>query len=1314
VKWIAADVGGTFTDLAGVDRAGTMHTAKTLTTPHDQSEGILNGVAKLGADLAETDLFLHGSTIAINTVLERTGAVTALITTEGFRDSYEIGRGNRSEPYDLLFGKPVPLVPRRLRREVPERMLADGTVHRPLDTEHARRVILELKAAGVEAVAVCLLHSYANPEHELAIGRLIAQLWPEAYVTLSHEIMREYREYERTSTTVLNAYVGPVVSRYLDSLSNRLVAKGFTGRLLIMQSNGGVMSVDSARRGPVKMMESGPVAGVIGAGALAGSLGMSQLISFDMGGTTAKSSLVKDGEVEISQGYFIGGYATGHPMSLPVVNIVEVGAGGGSIAWIDAAGALKVGPASAGASPGPACYGNGGTRPTVTDANLVLGRLGATGFLGGEMPLDVAAAQDAIRREVAEPLGLDLNAAARGIVAIADAQMSLSVRAVSVEKGEDPRQFALVATGGAGPLHAVSIARELNIGTVVIPVLPGQFSAKGMLSSEVRHDLTTTQVARFEPATVAGYAATLTGLEAEARARLLADAGETDAQPQVQHFVELRYVGQEFTIAVPVPAAGLSEQTYPQVRALFDEMHERLYGHQAPEESVEALGVRTSVSVPLHQPDLSAPAGTLDGAADGEPRPIEQRPVVLDGSTEAVPCPVFDRARLAPGQRIAGPAVVQEATSSVVVYGGDELTVVEDGSLVIAVGSRAGLTEFRDTGAHATEPNTGSTATGSGVIGSETTGSRAVEGIDPITLEVVRRALVAYSDEMATALRRTAYNPMIFEVQDYCVGLVDANAELIAQNLGGLPIFLADLAVSVEDGIARYGLDGFEPGDAIVMNHPYVCGQHLNNVVVYTPCFVDGRVVAFPSVRAHWVDIGGSRVGFGSTASTDIFSEGLQLRSIKVLKAGTWDEDVLAIIRDNIRMPESSLGDLRAAIAACRLGERRITELAERYGIATIEACIAEMRNQSDRLARDAVRQIPDGEYSASSWMDNDGQELDKRVPINVRVEVQGDSMTIDFSDMAEQVRGPINSGKSGGVAAARVAFKTLTLPTHPVDEGAFRNLTVVLPEGKLINARPPAALGQWSVPLPTVVDTVIRALAPALPDKVPAAHKGDMSGFTFHGIDERTGSRFVYLNINGGGWGGRPGQDGPSACVSICQGDVRNIPVEIQETRYPLLVSSHALRADSGGAGENRGGLGLELVVEPRQQMLSNVANERTTCPPWGLHGGASGAPADAVVRRPGEPARHIKKQTGLRLDSGTSIALRTAGGGGWGDPLRRDPRRVVDDVLDGYVSAQAARDFYGVELDADATPDLEATARLRAKLSAERGDADGDVAGR
>ncbi|MET7996107.1 hydantoinase B/oxoprolinase family protein [Amycolatopsis sp. NPDC005232] len=569
--------------------------------------------------------------------------------------------------------------------------------------------------------------------------------------------------------------------------------------------------------------------------------------------------------------------------------------------------------------------------------------------------------------------------------------------------------------------------------------------------------------------------------------------------------------------------------------------------------------------------------------------------------------------------------------------------------------------------------------------------------IDPVTLEVVRCALVAYSDEMATALRRAAYNPMIFEVQDYCVGLVDTEGELIAQNLGGLPIFLADLGVSVADGIERHGLEGFEPGDALVMNYPYVAGQHLNNVVVYTPIFVDGKVVAFPAVRAHWVDIGGSRIGFGSTATTDIYSEGLQLRSIKVMKAGEWDADVMQILKDNIRIPESSLGDLRAAIAACRLGERRIAELAERYGLDTVMACITEMRDQSERLSRHAVAQMADGEYTASAWMDNDGQDLDKRITLDLKVIVKGEELTIDFSDINEQVKGPLNSGKSGGVAAARVAFKMLTLPTHPVDEGSFRNLHVVLPEGKLLNAKSPAALGQWSISLPTVVDTIIRALADALPDQVPAAHKGDMSGFTFHGIDEKTGSRFVCLNINGGGWGGRPVGDGPSACVSVCQGDVRNIPIEIQEARYPLVFTRHELRADSGGAGRHRGGLGLEIDVEPQQAMFTNIANERTTCPPWGLRGGQAGAVNDTIVTQPGGQPEHVKKHTGLALQAGSKVTFRTAGGGGWGLPSERPAADVAEDVRDGFVTAEAARELYGVVLTADGRVDEPSTGRLR-----------------
>lgn len=577
--------------------------------------------------------------------------------------------------------------------------------------------------------------------------------------------------------------------------------------------------------------------------------------------------------------------------------------------------------------------------------------------------------------------------------------------------------------------------------------------------------------------------------------------------------------------------------------------------------------------------------------------------------------------------------------------------------------------------------------------------------VDPVTLEVVRNALVAYAGEMTTVLRHTAYNTMIFEVQDYCVGLVDPAGDLIAQNEGGLPIFLADLGVAVADGVERYGLEGFERGDAVIMNHPYVCGQHLNNVVVYTPCFVDGEVVAFPAVRAHWVDIGGKRIGFGATDTTDIYQEGLQLRSIKVVKGGEFDPDVLQILTDNVRDPDALHGDLRAQTAACRVGERRLADLYTRYGRDTIEACIREMRNHSEQLARAQVRKIADGEYRASSWLDNDGQNLDRHVSISARVVVEGDELTVDLTDMPDQVTGPINSGSSGGTAAARVAFKALTLPTHPVDEGCFRNLCVQLRPKSLVSAEPPAALGQWSIPLPTLIDTIITALAPGMPDVVPAAHKGDMGGFSLHGYHE--GTRWVCMAITDGGWGGRPTEDGPSAAVSVCQGDVRNVPIEVQEARFPLRFSYHQLRSDSGGAGTYRGGLGVHIGFEALSPAWMNVNNERTTCPPWGLNSGEPGATNETYVRQHASAdPEFIKKRTGTRLDAGGHAEFLTGGGGGWGDPFARDPAHVLEDVRDGYVSPERACDDYGVAIDEDGEVDLEATRTLRGSREGRRAD--------
>jgi N-methylhydantoinase B len=455
------------------------------------------------------------------------------------------------------------------------------------------------------------------------------------------------------------------------------------------------------------------------------------------------------------------------------------------------------------------------------------------------------------------------------------------------------------------------------------------------------------------------------------------------------------------------------------------------------------------------------------------------------------------------------------------------------------------------------------------------------------------------------------------------------------------------------------------------MNQGEICGQHLNNVVVYSPCFHDGELVGFAANRAHWVDIGGVRQGFGSYGSSDVYAEGIQMRSLKIYEAGKRNETLWQIIRDNTRYPDSALGDLRAQIASCQLGARRYSELIARYGRETVEACIARVWDQAEASARAVVQKIPDGDYEAESFLDNDGRTLDKPLRVKVKVRVRGSQMTVDFSEMNPQVPGPLNSGRGGGIAGARVAFKALTSPDLDVNEGCFRPLEVVLPEGTMLSAKPPSALGLWSIALPTVIDTILKALAPAVPHLVPAAHKGDMGGCSFFGFRD-DGSRFLLMNIFGGGWGGRPNEDGEDAAVSVCQGDVRNTPVELQEIKYPVLVETHALRADSGGDGEHRGGLGVELTYKLLTKCKANINLDRTRDPPWGLHGGKSGAVNECFIHRADGSTAVVKKATEVEIAAGDSVRFLTAGGGGYGDPKKRAPEARAQDAVSGIVTGK------------------------------------------
>ncbi|MEP9373487.1 hydantoinase B/oxoprolinase family protein [Mesorhizobium sp. KR1-2] len=576
--------------------------------------------------------------------------------------------------------------------------------------------------------------------------------------------------------------------------------------------------------------------------------------------------------------------------------------------------------------------------------------------------------------------------------------------------------------------------------------------------------------------------------------------------------------------------------------------------------------------------------------------------------------------------------------------------------------------------------------------------------LDPVTLEVLRNALPAISDEMSYDLQRTSYNMMIYEIRDYCTALLDVDGALISQNIGGVSHFVADLGVVVRDGVERFGRDGFFPGDVIMHNHQAVAGQHLNNVVIYTPVFHEDTLVAFAVVRAHWADVGGLSTGFGGTGAYDPWSEGLQVDQLKIYEKGEPDAKCLKLIRDNIRYPEAAMGDLRAQLAACRLGGSRFCELLDRYGVETVLGAIRTIYAETEAKCRAAVAEIPDGVYEAEATVD--AARGTPPYQIKVKVTVSGSDMEIDLSGCSPQRE---NAGiNSRTYAGAYIAYKALTAPMEPLNEGAFGALKVVLPEGNMMMAKFPAFMASWGSSLPTVVDTVWRAFAEALPGRIPAAHSGSLGApFALSGFDPGRKTGFVAQSIEAGGWGGWPDRDGEDVSMSVCQGDVRNTPIETMELKAPLVVLERAIWQDSAGSGKFRGGLGAQTTIKSLVDSRWNAGppGHRSSCAPWGLRGGKPGVLGHTLIRTPGQDGEELSLVPRVFGVAGTEVVYRTSGGGGWGNPLERDVERVLYDVVEGYISVGKARDDYGVVLTYNGKAvDMAATAALRAEMGLQK----------
>jgi len=1265
---VGVDIGGTFTDVALIDDvSGEIGVAKVLTTPRNLAEGVLSalelGMARCRVRRGEVGLLAHATTIVTNAILEAKGARAALVTTRGFRDVLELRRSARGDLYDLFQDAPATLIPRRRRFEITERIGADGAVVTPLAEDEIDALIDALKAARVESVAVSLLFSFLNPAHEARIGARLRAALPGMPVYLSCEVLPEIKEFERTSTTAVSAYVGPILASYLERLETATRHQGLPP-LYVMASNGGILEATEAVAMPAAAVESGPAAGVVAAALVARQIGRLDLLSFDMGGTTAKASLIRGGQYETTPEYEVGGgassnrwmHGTGHPIRVPVIDLAEVSAGGGSIAWVDRAGALRVGPKSAGADPGPACYGRGGSEPTVTDCNLLLGYLDKGSLLAGDLPIDHAAAAAAIEERLARPLNVDARTAAAAVIDVVNHAMAEALKVVSVQRGHDPRQFVIAAFGGAGPLHAAALADELGIAEIICPPIPGAFSALGLVGTDLKRDYVRTVYMTTATADPAALEAVFAALEAQGAA-MLDRAGVARERRRFERAVDARYERQSYELAIPVPPRALDTAALTEIAEAFHARHRATYGHDNRGEPVQFVSARLTAvgAIPaLIVRDRTAPAGT--NAVKGA-REIWFRQA---GAIEAA---VYDRRRMPAGLVAHGPAVIEALESTILVPPGWQARMNEDGFVLMtrSPSPRPLPTEGRGEGTRA-------------------------PSADPATFEIVKNSFYKIAEEMRIVLAKTAYSPILKSAGDYSCGVFDASGWMVAQG-PDLPIHLGSMPDAVRAVVAAFGADVHD-GDVFIHNDPYFGGSHLPDVNVVRPAFHEGQLLGYACVRAHWPDVGSATPGsYG--AVTEIYGEGLRLPPLRLVSRGVPNVDLEKVILANVRTPDERKGDLGAQLAATLRATERLKAMAQRYGARRIVAYMAEVMDYSERLMRATLADLPDGEGYFEDFCDGDGipddaQGRDAPFWIRLAIEKTGDRLVVDFAGSDPQVKGPINAPLSVSSSGVFCGLKMAVDPTSliPPNSGCWRTIRVQAPKGSVVNAEFPAPVVYANHEIShRVADMVMGALASIWPDQVMACSQGTSAILTFGGVDPRSGRRYVSYETIKGGFGARPNKDGINVIASGIS-NTMNTPVEVLEMAFPVRVERYEINPDSGGAGRYRGGCGARRVwrLLPGADATGSLCMERMTSAPFGLLGGKAGAAAVVTLTTPDGTARGLPSKGAFIAPAGSVVDMITPGSGGFGRTSERDPAAIGRDLLDGYITDRGAREDYGV----------------------------------
>ena len=1274
------DIGGTFTDFILADLAKQqIHLHKCLSTPDDPSVGALSGLTEIleqaGVSLGEVGHIVHGTTLVTNAVIGRRGCKVGVLTTFGFRDVLEMGTEQRYDIHDLFLQFPPPLAPRRLRQEVVERVDRDGNVVHALDRNQAREAIQALVDDGVEAIAVCLLHSYKNPTHERAIRDLVREIAPPLAVSLSCEVHPQLKEYERFSTTAANAYVQPLMGIYVERLRGALAERGFIGRFDLLQSSGALTTPETAIDFPIRFLESGPAGGARATAHVGEAIGTKDIISFDMGGTTAKACLIQGGAPDIATMLEAGRVhrfkrGSGLPIHAPVIDMIEIGAGGGSIARVDELGLLKVGPDSAGANPGPACYGLGGTAPTVTDANLLLGYLDPDYFLGGRMRLDCAAAERAIA-PLAKALDVPPLAAAWGIVDLVAENMVGATRMHIVEKGRDPRGYAMVAMGGAGPLHAGGVARKLGVREVVVPPASGAASALGMLASPAGFELSHSLPMPIDHLDLDRVEQVLADMEATCRQRLeyaTAKRGDVDDRLHIERFAEMRLSGQMHEITIPIADGPVNAATVATLVEDFTDAYAQLYTHVYDGARIEIINYRVRCTAPT--PSLSmrlADAGFTGPARKGTRR-------VFDWESNAlVETDVFDRYALRPGAVVQGPAVIEEREATTIVPAGATASV--DATLNLR------LVMPEETASKI-------------IVASDMPLDHAVARIggDPIGLEIMWSRLINIAEECWHTVIRTAFSLIIGEAQDFACEILDARGKQIVHSPRAMPVFNLTLPIAVNAMMERFPTQTLEDGDILVTNDPWLCAGHLFDIAIAVPVFREGRIVAFVGIVGHVSDIGGIK---DELSAREIYDEGFQIPPMKLFKAGKPNQDLFALLAENVRRPDHVLGDVHALVAAGMTGAERIRTFMDEYGMHDLEALATVVQDRAQAAMHKAISALPDGVYEHAVQADGLGEVTTYPIQVTVR----GSQIGVDFAGAPPQTdQGGSNCTLSYTMAHATYPLKCILTPEVPGNAGCYRPMSVTAPAGSIMNCDKPKAVNTRVRTGWYVAPNVFGALAEAAPQNVQA-FTGLPSSALFYGVgpDKLTYSDHLF---QGGGQGASHHRDGRAALLYPTS--AANTSVELFETRVPVLVEEKALVPDSGGPGRKRGGLSQRITT---RKLLADAMPcqvglypNGVKAPIAGLFGGEPGMPGKAELVAPNGDNRDLGVGGVNQLTSTEQRArLVLAGGSGFGDPRQRDYDDVQRDLDEGYITSEGARRDYGCVVDPAGRIDHAGSNRLR-----------------